>query len=197
MHAAVLPAPPGSPAGLFAGIDSTVYRLDSANITGGRYLLAPLKEDGQFAAVFYRPAPTQAWQEVATLPNVEALDTANIDRQGREELLIQNVMRADGSGGGTQCHSLAIYRCETEPRKVFEAPTRYVDEWFGFDGPNTGHYYESTQAISIGYGTIRVGRPRISPAIHCNGYDLCISCKPRLKPGAYALRGDTVVRFGP
>lgn len=185
------------PTGLFAGLDSTVYNLDSANITGNHYLLAPLKGEWPFATVFYRLAPAQAWQEVGTFPNVEALDTANIDRQGHEELLIRSVVRADGSGGGTQCHSLTIYRCEAESRKVFEAPTSYVDEWFGHDEPGSGYYYESTQAIAARYGTIWVGRPHISPAIHCNGYDLCISCTPKLKPGTYALRGDTVVWVSP
>ncbi|MFD2722112.1 hypothetical protein ACFST9_25560 [Hymenobacter monticola] len=196
LDAAALPVPTGSPAGLFAGVDSFAYVLPRATVTGGCYLLAP--ERGEpFATVFYRPAAAQAWQEVGSFPNVQALDTANIDGRDRAELLVTSEVQAYGTGGGTACQTLTIYQCEATARKVFEAPIRYVDEWYGHDEPNSRHYYESTQAVQARYGALWVGRPRSSKALRCNGYDLCIGCTPKLKPGRYALRRDTVAWVAP
>lgn len=46
----------------FAGIDTTLYSVDSVSIRYGCYLVVRETEE-QFVAVFYRPAPDNSWQK--------------------------------------------------------------------------------------------------------------------------------------
>lgn len=108
--------------------------------------------------------------------------------------MLRSRVKTYGSGGGTQCSQLAIYQCTDEPRKVFEAPTLYSDEWFNHEGPNSGHYYTIEQDIRVGYGFIKVGRVRKSKELDCMGDVHCLDCTPKLAPGGYVLTADTVRR---
>lgn len=191
-------APPAYLPG-FQGIDPEEYVVSKAERKFGRYLLLPSTDPelSAFTGVFYQPKPDSAWQKVADFKLDDygaefCIDTVNIDRQGAAELVVRSKSGSYGSGGGTTCYTLSIFRCDSDVTKVLEVPVKYTDEVFVTFQGDPYEYHSIEQAVRPQRGRIKVGRIK-KEGIDCQQSD-CENCGPRLKPGTYKLVGDTVIR---
>ena len=192
-------APPPAYLPGFQGIDPEEYVVAKAERKLGRYLLAPSTDPelSAFTGVFYQAKPDSAWQKVADFKLDDygaepCIDTVNIDRQGAAELVVRSKSGSYGSGGGTTCYTLSIFRCDDDVTKVLEVPVRYTDEVFVTFQGDPYEYHSIEQAVRPQRGRIKVGRVK-KEGIDCAQSD-CENCGPRLKPGTYKLVGDTVIR---
>jgi len=183
----------------FKGIDPEDYELAKAERVFGRYLLVPPADPelSHFSAIFYQPSPDSAWQEVGAFKldwyNTEPeIDTVNIDKQGAAELIVRSESSSYGSGGGSTCYTLSLFRCGKEITKVLAVPVMYADETFVTFQGEPGHYEYTQQSVRPQRGRIKVGKIE-KKGLDCEKSD-CEGCAPRLKPGIYRLVGDTVVR---
>ncbi|RYY16637.1 MAG: hypothetical protein EOO36_10855 [Cytophagaceae bacterium] len=192
-------APPPAYLPGFQGIDPEEYVVAKAERKLGRYLLVPFTDPelSTFTGVFYQPKPASAWQKVAGFKlscyGAEfCIDTVNIDQKGAAELVVRSESSSYGSGGGTNCYTLSIFRCDNDVTKVLAVPVRYTDEVFVTFQGDPYEYRSIEQAVRPQRGGIRVGRVK-KEGIDCEQSD-CENCGPRLKPGTYKLVGDTVIR---
>lgn len=192
-------APPPAYLPGFQGIDPEEYVVAKAARKLGRYLLLPSTEPEyrDFTGVFYQSKPASAWQKVADFKldcygAEPCLDTVNIDRQGAAELVVRSKSGSYGSGGGTTCYTLSIFRCDSDVTKVLAVPVKYTDEVFVTFQGDPYEYTSIEQAVRPQRGRIKVGRVK-KEGIDCAQSD-CENCGPHLKPGTYKLVGDTVIR---
>lgn len=194
-------------ASVFPGIEgSELYDLANAKLVFGRYLLVPANPNDEysyFTSIFYRSSPDSIWRKIDGFRldyynmNTKAydagIDTVNIDKQGPAELIVRSYWEHYGTGGGSSCHTLSIFRCEKEVVKVLEVPVLYSDELFiTFQGGRADYRYIS-QSVRPQRGRIKVGKVE-KQRMECEEPADCEDCVPHLKPGVYKLIGDTVVR---
>lgn len=192
----------------YLGIEgSELYDLANAKLVFGRYLLVPANPNDEysyFTSIFYRSSPDSAWKKIEgfrlgsydTEPYADTepyIDTVNIDKKGAAELVVRSHWKGYGTGGGTGCYSLSIFRCEQEVVKVLEAPVMYFDQTFIALQGGKSDYKFIGQTIRPQRGRIEVGKIH-KQGLDCRESDDCEGCVPRLKAGTYQLIGDTVVR---
>jgi len=154
-----------------------------------QYLLGYDEQD--YAHVFYKLQPNSAWTEVWQGGRSVTADTANVDKQGKPELLLTVGSRSYGSGNATEYSHVIILRTEHEAETLFEALIYYSEyNHPGQDGIGEATSVIMKQKIVPGYGFIRV-RPvetKLALAAKSVAEDSDIAPASFLKPGIYRWR---------
>ncbi len=114
-----------------------IYRIDT--LFGGRFLAA--YDDEHQPTLYYRSSQQDTLWQVFYLPTNEyksgedavelTLDTANLDKQGQAEVLVQLSSASNGSGGGTSYQSFFLLDVTPpEPKLLLRGQSAILHEWF-------------------------------------------------------------------
>lgn len=150
------------------------YKMDT--LFGGHFLA--IYDYGAPPALYYRSNQKDTLWQSLNLPVEEyesgqeavemKLDTANLDKQGQAEVLVQLSSASNGSGGGTSYKSFCLLDINPpEPKMLLRGQISIMDEWFpGYFAMHNlelapeDQYNGYERAIILREGEIVVGRIR-------------------------------------